>query len=268
MNNTFSDEVKSGARFEFGKNWKDFLNTVSEQEIQQAAKDIKKWLDTDNLTGKRIIDIGSGSGIHSFALYSMGADELISFDYDNDSVEATTKMWENARSPANWKVIQGSVLDDVFIKTLGSFDIVYSWGVLHHTGEMWKAIGNAISLVKENGIFWFSIYQKGPGYNKALKLKTQYNNSSSLGKKIMVYKRIIRMMIGRFVKLKNPFAWNRKTTRGMNVYNDLVDWLGGLPYEVASKEEITDFCNARNLELKKIFPVPEGACSIYLFQKK
>ena len=268
MINTFSDEVKSAARFEFGKNWKDFLNTVSEQEIQQAAKDIKEWLDTDNLTGKRVIDIGSGSGIHSLALYSMGANELISFDYDNDSVEATTQMWKNAGSPANWKVIQGSVLDDEFIKTLGSFDIVYSWGVLHHTGEMWKAIGNAIILVKENSIFWFSIYQKESGYNKALKLKTRYNNSSSLGKKIMVYKRIIRMMIGRFVKLKNPFAWNRKTTRGMNVYNDLVDWLGGLPYEVASKEEITDFCNIRNLELKKIFSVPEGACSIYLFQKK
>lgn len=267
MDSKFKEELQSGSRFEFGKNWKDFLSTVTEAELNKAAEDIKTWLNTDNLAGKKVIDIGSGSGIHSYVLYTMGATELTSFDYDDDSVEATKKVWQNAGSPSNWKVMQGSVLDGEFVKSLGAFDIVYSWGVLHHTGEMWKAIENAISVVKPGGIFWISIYEKGPGYTKALKLKKKYNRSSALEKKIMIYSRILRLMAGRILRGKNPFKWNQRTTRGMNVYNDLVDWLGGLPYEVASTEEITQFCTTKGLELKKILPMPEGACSIYLFHK-
>ena len=267
MLSTHQQEVKSGQRFEFGKNWKNFLSTVSELEMQNAAKDIKEWLGTESLTGKRIIDIGSGSGIHSYVFHLMNAKELISFDYDNDSVEATKKTRQNAGSPDNWKVIQGSILDEEFSKKLGLFDIVYSWGVLHHTGNMWKAIENAISLVQPGGIFWISIYQKGPGYAKALNLKKKYNNSSFIEKKIMIYSYIFRMMAHRILNGKNPFTWNQKTTRGMNTYHDLIDWLGGLPYEVATREEIIPFCNSKNLELKKTIPFPEGGCSIYLFTK-
>ena len=267
MDSKFKEELESGSRFAFGKNWKDFLSTVTESELNKAATDIKTWLNTNDLTGKRVIDIGSGSGIHSYVFYSMGANELVSFDYDDDSVEATKKVWENSGSPSNWKVMQGSILDREFVKSLGVFDIVYSWGVLHHTGEMWKAIENAISLITPGGIFWISIYQKGPGYTKALKLKKKYNKSSVFGKKIMIYSRIGRMMAGRILRGRNPFKWNQRTTRGMNVYNDLVDWLGGLPYEVASTEEITKFCTTKGLELKEILARPEGACSIYLFSK-
>ena len=267
MLSTHQQEVKSGERFEFGKNWKNFLNTVSVLEIQNAAKDIKEWLGTESLTGKKILDIGSGSGIHSSVFYKMGAKELLSFDYDNESVEATKKIWQNAGSPDNWKVIQGSILDKEFLKSLGLFDIVYSWGVLHHTGNMWQAIENSISLVQPGGIFWISIYQKGAGYIKALDLKKKYNKSSGFEKKIMIYSRIFKMMAHRILKGKNSFKWNQKTTRGMNTYHDLVDWLGGLPYEVATSEEITIFCHSKNLELKKTIPFPEGGCSIYLFTK-
>lgn len=267
MDSTLQEEFKSGSRFQFGKNWKNFLGTVTESEINKAAEDINLWLETDDLSGKQVIDIGSGSGIHSYVFYTMHAKELISFDYDEDSVEATKKVWQKAGSPSNWKTMQGSILDIEFIKYLGMFDIVYSWGVLHHTGEMWKAIENAITLVKPGGIFWISIYQKGSGYFKALKLKKKYNKSSKIGKKIMIYQRVIRLMAGRLLRGKNPLNWNQRTTRGMNVYNDLVDWLGGLPYEVATTEEITEFCTKHGLQLKKISAMPEGACSIYLFTK-
>lgn len=267
MLSTYQEEVNSGERFEFGKNWKNFLTAVSESEIKKAEEDIKEWLGTESLTGKRIIDIGSGSGIHSFAFYKMGAKEIVSFDYDDDSVEATNKMWQIAGSPNNWKVIQGSILDEEFCKKPGFFDIVYSWGVLHHTGNMWKAIENAISLVQPDGIFWISIYQKGTGYTKALDLKKKYNNSSFIEKKIMIYSHIFKMIGHKILNGKNPFKWNQKTSRGMNTYHDLVDWLGGLPYEVATKEEITTFCQSKNLKLKKTIPFPEGGCSIYLFTK-
>jgi 2-polyprenyl-6-hydroxyphenyl methylase/3-demethylubiquinone-9 3-methyltransferase len=66
---------------------------------------------------------------------------------------------------------------------------------------------------------------------------------------------------------QNPFAWNEKKDRGMDVYHDLLDWLGGLPYEVASKEEVIAFCGARGLVLKKLNEIGEGACNSYLFSR-
>src|SRR3954469_15564952 len=115
MNTDFKEEVESGVRFEFGKNWKNFLTTIDHADIEKAAIDIKEWLGTDYVNNKTVIDIGSGSGIHSCAFYTLGAKEILSFDYDDDSVNATKQTWQNAGSPANWKVIQGSILDENFI---------------------------------------------------------------------------------------------------------------------------------------------------------
>ncbi len=268
MDNKFQEEINSGTRFGFGQNWKNFLGTLDNQVLVKAAQDIKEWTSQESFQGKRIIDIGSGSGVHSFAFHSMGAKELLSFDYDNNSVEATRQMWVKAGEPQNWKVMQGSVLDDNFMGSLGTFDMVYSWGVLHHTGEMWKAINNAVLQVADGGLFWIAIYQKGPNFDADLKLKKKYNNSSDFGKKIMVWKWIAKLMIKRMLKLKNPFGWNEKIDRGMNVYHDIIDWLGGLPYEVADKHEIVQFCETRGLNFLKAKEVPEGGCSSYLFQKK
>ena len=254
--------------FSFGENWKNFLTTVGDAEIQKASEDIKNWLGESSVKGKRVIDIGCGSGIHSYVFYSMGAKELISFDYDKNSVDATKQVWQKAQAPSNWQVIQGSVLDKNYLDTLGKFDIVYSWGVLHHTGGMWKAIENSIDLVNDNGAYWIAIYIKGPNYEKHLAVKRKYNKASPAGKKIMVYKNVLHIMAHRLLEGKNPFTWNEKTSRGMNIYHDIIDWLGGLPYEVASKEEIINFCKSKGLHLKKIEEAKhEGGCSIYVFNK-
>jgi 2-polyprenyl-3-methyl-5-hydroxy-6-metoxy-1,4-benzoquinol methylase len=267
LNSNYQEEVKKGVRFEFGKNWKSFIDTVEEKELMRAAEDIKNWLGRDSFSGKRILDIGSGSGIHSYAFYLMDAGELISFDYDEDSVEATRRMWNKAGEPRNWKVESGSVLDAQYIDALGGFDVVYSWGVLHHTGSMWEAIGNAASLVAPGGLFWIAIYQKGPHYEKDLELKRRYNRASAFGKRLMTWKWIGKLMLRRLMTGKNPFSWNQKMIRGMNVYHDIIDWLGGLPYEVANLEEISEFCSGRGLELVKHDPLPEGGCSSYLFKR-
>ena len=255
--------------FSFGENWKNVLGELDEDDFRRAGNDIEEWLGAENIKGKRIIDIGSGSGIHSFVFHTMGAKELISFDYDKNSVEATTQMWRKAGSPVNWKVMHGSILDEKFIKNLGEFDIVYSWGVLHHTGQMWKAIANACSIVKAGGNFWISIYLKGPRYDAHLELKRKYNRRSSLGKNMMVYVEILKTMKDLLVQRKNPFKWNQKIGRGMRMYNDIIDWLGGLPYEVASKEEIVSFCGQEKLMLKKVLEKKwDGGCNVYLFNKE
>ena len=150
--------------FSFGENWEDYLKTVSAAEIERAKLDIQNWLGDSAVAGKSVLDIGSGSGIHSYCYHKLGATSLFSFDYDRSSVSATSKIWHKADEPDNWKVSHGSILDKDFLNSIGQFDIVYSWGVLHHTGSMWEAIENSLSLVAPNGKLWIALYSKGPQY--------------------------------------------------------------------------------------------------------
>jgi SAM-dependent methyltransferase len=251
--------------FSFGENWKDFLKGASEAEFSSAAKDISTWLGPDAVSGKRVIDVGSGSGIHSLAFVRLGAKSVHSFDYDPNSVDATRTVHARAGSPPQWKVEHGSILDRNYVRSLGQFDIVYSWGVLHHTGALWEAMENCAGLVAPGGVFWIALYAKGPRYPRDLALKKRYNAASRLGKRWLIARRILRIMLGRLRRGQNPFTWNQEYGRGMNLYHDIVDWLGGLPYEVASEDEVVKFARKRGFVLERITALPEGACSIYVF---
>jgi len=251
--------------FSFGENWRSYLDTISKESIRKARSDIEEWLGTERVVGKRVLDIGCGSGIHSLCYYMLGAKEVLSFDLDPKSVESTRLLWERSGRPANWRVVRGSILDKDFVGGLGRREVVYTWGVLHHTGAMWKAIYNACSLVEPGGHMWIAIYVKGPKYPEHLALKRAYNRASMLRKKFMVWKFIAGIMRDRRRAGLNPFGWNVRDGRGMDVYHDVVDWLGGLPYEVASREEIVDFCVEQGFVLEKITENPEGGNNIYVF---
>lgn len=253
--------------FSFGENWKNLNKGITEDDISKAADDLVYWVGKENIEGKRILDLGSGSGIHSLSFMRLGAGELVSFDYDPNSVAATTEHWTKMGKPGNWRVLHGSILDNDFINQLGKFDLVYSWGVLHHTGSMWQAINNALQLVKPGGLFYLTIY-KDANYAHSIRVKEKYNAAGSFGKKMLEGKEIAKIMARRAIHFKNPFAWNQKVARGMNIYNDLVDWLGGLPYEVATEDEMLQWGNANNLQLRRInCRGGNGGCNYYLFSK-
>jgi 2-polyprenyl-6-hydroxyphenyl methylase/3-demethylubiquinone-9 3-methyltransferase len=253
--------------FSFGKNWQSYLRAADDAAFEQSLADIRDWLGNDGVAGRNVLDLGCGSGIHSHGFFRLGAARLVSFDYDPRSVAATRSLWDKAGRASHWTVGSGSILDAGFVRSLGSFELVYSWGVLHHTGEMWKAIDHATQLVAPAGRLWISIYTKGPAYARDLALKQRYNRASALGKRALEWRWILGLMYGRARARQNPLAWNQRTTRGMNTYHDLVDWLGGLPYEVASPEEILAFCAERGLAPERVEPVVEGGCSIYLMRR-
>ena len=251
--------------FSFGENWKDYVETVTEEEVNSAKRDIEEWFGNGFVLGKTAVDIGSGSGIHSLAFYLLEAKRIYSFDADPSSVEATKRLWVKVESPDKWTVSRGSILDKEFLQFIGQFDIVYSWGVLHHTGAMWEALEKSFSLVKPGGKLLVALYAKGPRYPKDLALKKKYNVASELGKHWMIYKRIGRVILSKLGHLENPLTWNQKKRRGMNVYHNIVDWLGGLPYEVASENEVLTFGRKYGFILEQIKVKGEGGCSIYMF---
>src|SRR6266542_2062950 len=124
--------------FSFGENWQSYVeNDYNEQSLASAQKHLLEFLGVSDLKSKSFLDIGSGSGIHSAAAFRAGAERVVSFDVDPASVAATRSLWRAQGCASNWHIQQGSILDPAFLATLEPADIVYSWGVLHHTGRMW-----------------------------------------------------------------------------------------------------------------------------------
>lgn len=253
--------------FSFGRNWKSFSRFVSDEILDEAKSDIVEWLGPNAVTGKTVIDIGCGSGIHSLGLYRLGAKELLSVDVDPHSVECTRQFWTKAGKPANWRVEHASILDTDGLLALGRFDIVYSWGVLHHTGQLWAAVENASRLAKDqNSRLWISLYAKGPFYAHHLNVKKRFNSWPWPMKQAYVWRWLYRRWKDERSRGKKIRQWFWHG-RGMNAYHDAVDWFGGLPYEVASVDEVTQFLGQRGWKPERITERDEGACSIYLFQR-
>jgi len=248
-------EVARGERFKFGENWRKFLDSMSEERVQAAMVSLRKMLGRETLAGLRFLDIGSGSGLFSLAAHRLGA-RVTSFDYDSDSVGCTNELRRRyAADSENWAIRQGSVLDADFMRSLGQFDIVYSWGVLHHTGAMWKAIDAALERVAPGGWLFIAIYNdQGLWSRRWTKIKHFYC-SGPFGRFVVcstfIPYHIVRDLAADIVWQRNP--WKRYSeysrARGMSPIRDWFDWLGGYPFEVAKPEEIILPLSRRGYEL-------------------
>jgi len=239
---------KDKITFSFGENWHDFVHShLNEERIREAVSSLSEFFGMQRLDGLSFIDIGCGSGLFSLAAYRLGASKIVSFDLDPFSVKCCEYLKEKEGNPANWTVAAGSILDESFLKEIEKADIVYSWGVLHHTGNMWKTIRNAAGFVKPSGLFFIAIYNRveGPFGSKTwLRLKRIYNKSPKIIKGILEYSFISLIVLKMLMTLKNPISEikNYKKKRGMSFWTDIKDSLGGYPYEFASPEEVFRFC--------------------------
>lgn len=272
--NQHAIEIKQGQRFEFGANWAQFLSVLNDERIEEAKKSLKKMLNLESLAGKTFLDAGSGSGLFSLAARMLGA-TVYSFDYDPQSVTCTQELKQRYfLADENWIVEQGSVLDKDYLSHLGQFDVVYSWGVLHHTGNMWQALENVASLVNfNNGRLFIAIYNNQGGASKRWHfLKKLYNKYPSIRTPLAVYT-VIRQWTLTFIRDSlhgNPLAsWqNYKTSCGMSAWHDVVDWIGGYPFEVAKPEEIFDFYHLKGFTLEKLKTCAGGlGCNEFVFQR-
>jgi SAM-dependent methyltransferase len=254
-------EIARGERFAFGENWARYLGILDEARIREAQESLRQMLEVEDLAGKSFLDIGSGSGLFSLAARRLGA-RVHSLDYDPQSVACTAELRRRYfPNDLDWMVEEGSALDRDYLRSLGRFDVVYSWGVLHHTGKMWDALEAALLPVAPGGRLFIAIY-------------------NDTGKETIRWRRIKRIYNALPVPLKTPFilmliapaqvkaasralltlrvrtyleSWTRyESKRGMSRWRDIVDWIGGYPYEAAKVEEIFDFYRARGCTMTRL----------------
>lgn len=272
MKELYENQYKTKNHFSFGNNWKIFLENINTESISEAKKSISNYF--GDIQNKTFIDVGSGSGLFSLAAIQLGA-KVTSLDIDDNAIECNKLLREKYKiGKEDWKILKGSVLSEEFIQSLGKFDLVYSWGVLHHTGNMYKALQNVDFLMEERSLLYLALYnyntKKIEGTSPFWeKVKYKYNNSGKFGKKVIYYIYLSYLILGLCISGKNPYDYikNYKKKRGMDFYIDIFDWLGGYPYEYATPEKITAFYETKNYSLKKIDKVRSLGCNQFLFEK-
>jgi 2-polyprenyl-6-hydroxyphenyl methylase/3-demethylubiquinone-9 3-methyltransferase len=252
-------EIGSGRRFEFGANWTRFLTLVDDQRIEAAELSFKEMLGVASLDGQSFLDIGCGSGLSSLVARRLGAN-VYSFDCDPQSVACTREL-KRRYFPGDetWVIREGSVLDRNFIDGLGQFDVVYSWGVLHHTGAMWGAIENALRCVSGgSGKLFVAIYNdQGWKSHGWWLVKWFYNKLPRFLRPpfaFLVMATIRIILVVKYTCRLEPMTsisplFIRKRDRGMSARYDEVDWIGGFPFEFASFDALSSYFEARGLKL-------------------
>jgi 2-polyprenyl-6-hydroxyphenyl methylase/3-demethylubiquinone-9 3-methyltransferase len=262
-------------RFAFGDNWLDFARDLSGSQIAEAEKSLRALLRCDSLAGLRFVDVGSGSGLFSLAARRLGA-RVHSFDFDQASVLCTRRLRDlHFPNDADWSVEQGSILDRDYVSRLGTFDVVYSWGVLHHTGAMQAAIEAAASLVAPSGLFAFALYRRTLICGLWRIEKRWYSGASPEMQRRAraIYVALMRAAFRLTGRDFHAYVATYQGTRGMSFSNDVHDWMGGYPYESISAASVAAFmqrCGFVHMH-SKVSGISSGVfgsgCNEYLYRR-
>ncbi|MBI2901344.1 MAG: class I SAM-dependent methyltransferase [Planctomycetes bacterium] len=245
--------------FRFGRNWREYARFVTGADVADACRDLERL--TGPLAGRDFLDIGCGSGMSSVAALRLGARRVVAFDLDPLSVEAGRFLLERFAAGGPWAVRSGSVLDPAFLSSVGGADVVHSWGVLHHTGRMWRALECAASAVRPGGALCVALYNRTPGSAmwravKRLGASAPEPIRAALAALLFLPRAAFRAAGGR-----NPL----RDRRGMSLWHDAVDWIGGFPFEVASPDEVVAFLGARGFECRTFIPARGTGCNEFAF---
>jgi len=258
--------------FDFGQNWKEFSeNALDASQYAEARQDFAKLMAGIDLQGSTVLDIGFGQGLALLCAARAGA-RIFGIDINPKCREvflANSHLLEPG-SPPDAKITVGSILDAAPLATAHSwaeqgFDVVHSWGVLHHTGSMWRAIENAISLVRPGGHFVLAIYNRhwsSPGWTQ---IKRIYVSAPRAVQKLLIWVFVPIIYVAKFAATRrNPLH----KERGMNFYYDVIDWIGGYPYEYASRDEIEQFVASKGFVLDNFVActTPIG-CNEFVFKR-
>jgi len=267
-----NDLTAVDSHFDFGENWSEFSLTIDESSITEAERGLRKLFPNEELKGRRLLDLGCGSGLHTLAALRLGAASVTAVDIDPKSVATARGLLSRLAPEGQWQVERQSVFA---MPPEPKYDIVYSWGVLHHTGDMIRAIELAATKVAPGGLLCIALYRK-----------TKYCRMWQIEKRI--YSRAprpIRYLLEQLflVAFKRSFRGSGRTfedyvadyvkSRGMDFMTDIRDWLGGYPYDSISEAEMLALAQRLGLVNVRRFCIAPGSgllgtgCDEYVFMR-
>ncbi len=267
MPSQHAEETCAGNRFAFGENWSRFLEVLDDERIRQAEQSLCAMLEVTSLEGKRFLDVGAGSGLFSLAARNLGA-QVHSFDYDPQSVACTAELRRRyASGDSHWTVEEGSVLDREYLAGLGRFDVVYAWGVLHHTGNMYAAFANVVDCLAPEGRLFLAVYNDQGWISRYWGLVKRAYNRSRVAATLLATVHVPYLFGARWLVRK--LSGRGPAPRGMSLWHDTWDWLGGYPFEVARPEAVVEFFRDRGLVLEKLTTCGRRmGCNEFLFCRR
>lgn len=265
-------EPAGAVRFAFGRNWAAFARELAPAAIDQAVAGLRRLLPEDALAGKDVLDIGCGSGLHALAALRLGAASVTAIDIDAEAVATARELLARHAPGSRWSVLQRSVFA---IDDLPRFPVVYSWGVLHHTGAMRRAIRCAADRVAPGGLFVVALYRRTPLCPLWRLEKRLYVAAPPALRRLIeaTYITAFRAALALRGRSFRAHVEGYVAHRGMNWYTDLRDWLGGYPYESIAAEEMLALAAALGLAEVRRFCRPPGlglfgsGCDEYVFAR-
>lgn len=269
-----ADNKSIESHYEFGRNWDSFSQNIDAEKIANATRDLAALLPEDK-AGAAFLDIGSGSGLSSLAALRLGCARVHAVDYDPVSVATTRATLSRHAAGQAWVCEEDSVFNLAPDK-IGRFGIVYSWGVLHHTGDMWKAIGQAADLVEAGGLFVLALYDRTPLCGFWRVEKRLYTHGPRWLRRPLEWLYKSLYVGGLLLTGRNPARYiaDYPRNRGMDWAHDVKDWLGGYPYESATPQALKAFMAARGFSLVRevLKPAPIAGllgspCNEFVFRK-
>lgn len=270
-----NDLKQVDSHYKFGENWRDFSSEINTARVEAAKEGLVKLFGKDGLKGKTFLDIGCGSGLSSLAAILLGAKKVVSIDIDEVSVATTLGLLQHYKVMDKAQVETLSVFEmhKRFAKD-GKFDVVYSWGVLHHTGNMQESMRLAKGVVKPGGLLMLALYNKTTMCSFWTLEKRVYVTVPLFIKRILEFVFLIVHSMDLIIKRRNIFRFyrNYQTRRGMSFIHDVRDWLGGYPYQSISAKEFDQWSNEQGLEVVNSMCLPPSlgllgsGCHEYVFR--
>jgi SAM-dependent methyltransferase len=254
--------VISDHRFRFGDNWRSFVRGVTEAHIAEAENGLRRLFPGNVLAGARFLDIGCGSGLSSLAALRLGAAYVEGVDLDQDSVEAARALLAKFAPQARWSVRQADIFD---LRPNGPYDVVYAWGVLHHTGDLWAAVERTQAMVPMGGRLAIALYRRTPlcGAWKRVKARYAAGSASFQAAARVLYKTVYCAGLVATGRVPRRYIAAYKSARGMDWHHDVHDWLGGYPYESTTPEEVCAFAASHGLAIEHMFTRPPVAFGLF-----
>lgn len=259
-------------RFEFGDNRQSFAANYTEDRRAFARAQLERLVGSE-IRGATFLDIGCGSGLHSLAALDLGAEAVTAIDIDPVSVATAEALLGRYAAGKPWQVRQSDILSSQ--RDLDAADIVYAWGVLHHTGDLRRALRQAANLVRPGGLLVVAIYRKTPLCRAWRAEKWIYTNSTRRVRSAIeaLYRFALSALLSVRGTTYQQYREGYAKGRGMSLEHDIKDWLGGYPYESMSIADAEETIGGIGLAHERTYPAPirygllGSACDEYVYRR-